>query len=111
MWWLFLVPAVAACLTRVKPDPRQPLQGRVDELKVNLTDCWKPCRLSGPMCYPLCPAHSLEEAERLRNIEEEQVARLRVNQLEDIRKEGERRKSIRYLNRPQKYLLTCILYI
>ena len=63
MLWFGLVSVTAACLTRITPDPEVPLRGHLGALQINLESCWKPCLLSGPICYPLCPAHTITAAE------------------------------------------------
>ena len=95
MLWLVLVTAAAACLTRVKPGS-QPLEGSVGDLQVNLTNCWKPCLLSFPICHPLCPAYTIEEARMQKNLTDEAMVPENLHQEKLVRLEAERRLAIRY---------------
>ena len=96
MLWFGLVPVTAACLTRITPDPEVPLRGHLGALQINLESCWKPCLLSGPICYPLCPAHTITAAESQAKVKHVMDVLGREELQRKSRDEEKRRLAIRY---------------
>ena len=96
MLWFGLVSVTAACLTRITPDPEVPLRGHLGALQINLESCWKPCLLSGPICYPLCPAHTITAAESQAKVKHVMDVLGREELQRKSRDEEKRRLAIRY---------------
>ena len=68
-------------------------------------DVGKPCLFPFPICHPLCPAYTIDEARMQRNLTDEVMVPENLHQGKLVRLEAERRLAIRYfcyLNISQK---------